>query len=140
MFINKLLKCLGLFLISIVFLTIILYLTAIVCLTFEIFNEYVLCCFLGILYSIIVLLSGIKLINKIRISFKFYLLFTTFLPALIFDVSYIFLRSSNRTVSIFDGNISEIMYYFTFMCFTFSVAAIVVAIIELLRFLTISRD
>lgn len=139
MFIIKLFKCLALFLISGLILTIILYFTGAICLLFGIFNEYIFGCFLGVLHSIIIYLSGYKLINKIKISFKLYLFFTTFFPALLFNACYVFLRNWNITSSILETNISEIMYYFIFMSFAFSVASIAVTLIVLLRLLTSSR-
>ena len=139
MFIIKLFKCLAIFLISGLILTIILYVTAAICLLFGIFNEYIFGCFLGVLHSIIIYLSGYKLINKIKISFKLYLFFTTFFPALLFNACYVFLRNWNITSGILETNISEIMYYFIFMSFAFSVASIAVTLIVLLRLLTNSR-
>ena len=132
-------KYLLLFLISVVIMTIILYLTGTICLLFGIFNEYIFGCFLGVLHSIIIYLSGYKLINKIKISFKLYLFFTTFFPALLFNACYVFLRNWNITSAILETNISEIIYYFTFMSFAFSVASIAVTLIVLLRLLTNSR-
>ena len=139
MLVVKLFKCLSMFLISVVIMTIILYLTGTICLLFGIFNEYIFGCFLGVIHSIIILISGYKLINKIKISFKLYLFFTTFFPALLFNACYVFLRNWNITSSILETNISEIMYYFIFMSFAFSVASIAVTLIVLLRLLTSSR-
>ena len=120
MLVVKLFKCLSLFLISVVIMTIILYLTGAICLLFGIFNEYIFGCFLGMLHSIIVFLSEHKMINKLKISFKLYLIFTTIIPALLFNACYVFLHNSNVTSSILDTNISAIIYYFLFMSFAFS--------------------
>lgn len=139
MLVVKLFKCLSMFLISVVIMTIIFYLTGTICLLFGIFNEYIFGCFLGVLHSIIIYLSGYKLINKIKISFKLYLFFTTFFPALLFNACYVFLRNWYITSSILETNISEILYYFIFMSFAFSVASIAVTLIVLLRLLTSSR-
>ena len=135
MFISKILKYSFLYLISVLIMTVFLYLTGILCLFFEIFNEYIFGCFLGVLHSIIILLSGNKLINKIKISFKHYLLCTTFIPALFFDVSSVIFLSSKIEISVLDSAISEILYYFVFMGIAFSITSIVVATIELFKFL-----
>lgn len=140
MLVVKLFKCLSLFLISVVIMTIILYLTGAICLLFGIFNEYIFGCFLGMLHSIIVFLSEHKMINKLKISFKLYLIFTTIIPALLFNACYVFLHNSNVTSSILDTNISAIIYYFLFMSFAFSVTTIAVTLIELLRLLIRSRS
>ncbi len=140
MLVVKLFKCLSLFLISVVIMTIILYLTGAICLLFGIFNEYIFGCFIGVLHSIIIFISGYKAINKIEIPFKLYLIFTTLVPALLFSTCYIFLRNSNVVSSMLDANISEIIYYFMFMSFAFSVATIAVTLIELLRLLISSRS
>ena len=135
MLVVKLFKCLSLFLISVVIMTIILYLTGAICLLFGIFNEYIFGCFLGVLHSIIVFISGYKAINKIESPFKPYLIFTTLIPALLFNACYVVLRNSNVASSMLDANISEIIYYFMFMSFAFSVTTIAVTLIELLRLL-----
>lgn len=140
MLVVKLFKCLSLFLISVIIMTIILYLTGAVCLLFGIFNEYIFGCFLGVLHSIIIFISGYKAINKIEIPFKLYLIFTTLIPALLFNACYVFLRNLNVASSMLDANISEIIYYFMFMSFAFSVATIAVTLIELLRLLISSRS
>ncbi len=140
MLVVKLFKCLSLFLISVVIMTIILYLTGAICLLFGIFNEYIFGCFLGMLHSIIVFLSGHKMINKLKIPFKLYLIFTTIIPALLFNACYGFLYNSNLTSSILDTNISEIIYYFLFMSFAFSVTTIAVTLIELLRLLKCTKE
>ena len=133
-------KYLLLFLISVVIMTIILYLTGTICLLFGIFNEYIFGCFLGVIHSIIILISGYKVINKIKIPFKPYLIFTTLIPALLFSTCYLFLCNLNVAPSILDANISEIIYYFMFMSFAFSVTTIAVTLIELLRLLIRSRS
>ncbi len=140
MLVVKLFKCLSMFLISVVIMTIILYLTGTICLLFEIFNEYIFGCFLGVIHSIIILISGYKVINKIKIPFKPYLIFTTLIPALLFSTCYLFLCNLNVSPSILDANISEIIYYFMFMSFAFSVTTIAVTLIELLRLLIRSRS
>lgn len=140
MLVVKLFKCLSLFLISVVIMTIILYLTGTICLLFGIFNEYIFGCFLGVIHSIIILISGYKVINKIKIPFKPYLIFTTLIPALLFSTCYLFLCNLNVAPSILDANISEIIYYFMFMSFAFSVTTIAVTLIELLRLLIRSRS
>ncbi len=140
MLVVKLFKCLSLFLISVVIMTIVLYLTGAICLLFGIFNEYIFGCFIGVLHSIIIFISGYKVINKIEIPFKLYLIFTTLIPALLFNTCYVFLRNSNVTSSILDTNISAIIYYFLFMSFAFSVTTIAVTLIELLRLLIRSRS
>ena len=140
MLVVKLFKCLSMFLISVVIMTIILYLTGAICLIFGIFNEYIFGCFLGVIHSIIILISGYKVINKIKIPFKPYLIFTTLIPALLFSTCYLFLCNLNVAPSILDANISEIIYYFMFMSFAFSVTTIAVTIIELLRLLISSRS
>lgn len=139
MLVVKLFKCLSMFLISVVIMTIILYLTGTICLLFGIFNEYIFGCFLGVIHSIIILILGNKAINKIKIPFKPYLIFTTLIPALLFGTCYLFLCNLNVAPSILDANISEIIYYFMFMSFAFSVATIAVTLIELLRLLISSR-
>ena len=133
-------KYLLLFLISVVIMTIILYLTGTICLLFGIFNEYIFGCFLGVIHSIIILISGYKVINKIKIPFKPYLIFTTLIPALLFSTCYLFLCNLNVAPSILDANISEIIYYFMFMSFAFSVTTMAVTLIELLRLLIRSRS
>lgn len=140
MIVVKLFKCLSMFLISVVIMTIILYLTGTICLLFGIFNEYIFGCFLGVIHSIIILISGYKVINKIKIPFKPYLIFTTLIPALLFSTCYLFLCNLNVAPSILDANISEIIYYFMFMSFAFSVTTIAVTLIELLRLLIRSRS
>lgn len=140
MLVVKIFKCLSSFLISVVILTIILYLTGAICLLFGIYNEYIFGCFLGVLHSIIILILGYKAINKIEIPFKPYLIFTTLIPALLFSTCYVFLRNSNVASSMLDANISEIIYYFMFMSFAFSVSTIVVTLIELSRLLICSRS
>ena len=140
MLVVKLFKCLSMFLISVVIMTIILYLTGTICLLFGIFNEYIFGCFLGVIHSIIILILGYKAINKIKIPFKPYLIFTTLIPALLFSTCYLFLCNLNVAPSILDANISEIIYYFMFMSFAFSVATIAVTLIELLRLLISSRS
>lgn len=136
----KLFKCLALSLISVAILTIILYLTGAICLLLGIFNEYVFGCFLGVMYSIIIFISKHKVINKIEIPVKIYLIFTTLIPALVFNACYVFLRNSNMTESILQVDISNITYYFIFMSFAFSVTTIAVTVIELLRLLISSRS
>jgi hypothetical protein len=79
-------------------------------------------------------------INKIKIPFKPYLIFTTLIPALLFSTCYLFLCNLNVAPSILDANISEIIYYFMFMSFAFSVTTIAVTLIELLRLLIRSRS
>ena len=140
MLVVKLFKCLSMFLISVVIMTIILYLTGILWLFFGIFNEYIFGCFLGVIHSIIILISGYKVINKIKIPFKPYLIFTTLIPALLFSTCYLFLCNLNVAPSILDANISEMIYYFMFMSFAFSVTTIAVTLIELLRLLIRSRS
>lgn len=140
MLVVKLFKCLSMFLISVVIMTIILYLTGTICLLFGIFNEYIFGCFLGVIHSIIILISGYKVINKMKIPFKPYLIFTTLIPALLFSTCYLFLCNLNVAPSILDANISEIIYYFMFMSFAFSVTTIAVTLIELLRLLIRSRS
>ena len=140
MLVVKLFKCLSMFLISVVIMTIILYLTGTICLLFGIFNEYIFGCFLGVIHSIIILISGYKVINKIKIPFKPYLSFTTLIPALLFSTCYLFLCNLNVAPSILDANISEIIYYFMFMSFAFSVTTMAVTLIELLRLLIRSRS
>ena len=140
MLVVKLFKCLSMFLISVVIMTIILYLTGTICLLFGIFNEYIFGCFLGVIHSIIIIISGYKVINKIKIPFKPYLIFTTLIPALLFSTCYLFLCNLNVAPSILDANISEIIYYFMFMSFAFSVTTIAVTLIELLRLLIRSRS
>ena len=140
MLVVKLFKCLSMFLISVVIMTIILYLTGTICLLFGIFNEYIFGCFLGVIHSIIILISGYKVINKIKIPFKPYLIFTTLIPALLFSTCYLFLCNLNVAPSILDANISEIIYYFMFMSFGFSVTTMAVTFIELLRLLIRSRS
>ena len=140
MLVVKLFKCISMFLISVVIMTIILYLTGTICLLFGIFNEYIFGCFLGVIHSIIILISGYKVINKIKIPFKPYLIFTTLIPALLFSTCYLFLCNLNVAPSILDANISEIIYYFMFMSFAFSVTTIAVTLIELLRLLIRSRS
>lgn len=140
MLVVKLFKCISMFLISVVIMTIILYLTGTICLLFGIFNEYIFGCFLGVIHSIIILISGYKVINKIKIPFKPYLIFTTLIPALLFSACYLFLCNLNVAPSILDANISEIIYYFMFMSFAFSVTTIAVTLIELLRLLIRSRS
>ena len=140
MLVVKLFKCLSMFLISVVIMTIILYLTGTICLLFGIFNEYIFGCFLGVIHSIIILILGYKVINKIKIPFKPYLIFTTLIPALLFSTCYLFLCNLNVAPSILDANISEIIYYFMFMSFAFSVTTIAVTLIELLRLLIRSRS
>ena len=140
MLVVKLFKCLSMFLISVVIMTIILYLTGTICLLFGIFNEYIFGCFLGVIHSIIILISGYKVINKIKIPFKPYLIFTTLIPALLFSTCYLFLCNLNVAPSILDANISEIIYYFMFMSFAFSVTTIAVTLTELLRLLIRSRS
>lgn len=140
MLVVKLFKCLSMFLISVVIMTIILYLTGTICLLFGIFNEYIFGCFLGVIHSIIILISGYKVINKIKIPFKPYLIFTTLIPALLFSTCYLFLCNLNVAPSILDANISEIIYYFMFMSFAFSVTTMAVTLIELLRLLIRSRS
>lgn len=121
-------------------MTIILYLTGTICLLLGIFNEYIFGCFLGVIHSIIILISGYKVINKIKIPFKPYLIFTTLIPALLFSTCYLFLCNLNVAPSILDANISKIIYYFMFMSFAFSVTTIAVTLIELLRLLIRSRS
>ena len=140
MLVVKLFKCLSMFLISVVIMTIILYLTGTICLLFGIFNEYIFGCFLGVIHSIIILISGYKVINKIKIPFKPYLIFTTLIPALLFSTCYLFLCNLNVAPSILDADISEIIYYFMFMSFAFSVTTMAVTLIELLRLLIRSRS
>lgn len=140
MLVVKLFKCLSMFLISVVIMTIILYLTGTICLLFGIFNEHIFGCFLGVIHSIIILISGYKVINKIKIPFKPYLIFSTLIPALLFSTCYLFLCNLNVAPSILDANISEIIYYFMFMSFAFSVTTIAVTLIELLRLLIRSRS
>lgn len=133
-------KCLLLFLISVVIMTIILYLTGTICLLFGIFNEYIFGCFLGVIHSIIILISGYKVINKIKIPFKPYLIFTTLLPALIFDTCYVLMLNSNAASSILNANISEILYFFMFMSCAFSISTITIILIKSFRFLINFRN
>ncbi len=140
MLVVKSFKCLVLFLISVVILTIILYLTGAICLLFEIFNKFIFGCFLGVLHSIIIFISECKMINKIKISFRLYLIFTTLLPALIFDTCYVFLLNSNAASSILNTNISEILYYFMFMSCAFSVSTITIILIKSFRLLINFRN
>ena len=133
-------KCLLLFLISVVIMTIILYLTGTICLLFGIFNEYIFGCFLGVLHSIIIFILQCKIINKIKISFKLYLIFTTLLPALIFDTCYVLMLNSNAASSILNANISEILYFFMFMSCAFSISTITIILIKSFRFLINFRN
>ncbi len=133
-------KCLLLFLISVVIMTIILYLTGTICLLFGIFNEYIFGCFLGVIHSIIILISGYKVINKIKIPFKPYLIFTTLLPALIFDTCYVLMLNSNAASSILNANISEKLYFFMFMSCAFSISTITIILIKSFRFLINFRN
>lgn len=133
-------KYLLLFLISVVIMTIILYLTGTICLLFGIFNEYIFGCFLGVLHSIIIFILQCKIINKIKISFKLYLIFTTLLPALIFDTCYVLMLNSNAASSILNANISEILYFFMFMSCAFSISTITIILIKSFRFLINIRN
>lgn len=135
MFFKNMLKCIALFLISVVIMSIILYSTGVVCLIFGVFNEYIFGCFLGVVYSAIILWIRNKKINKFKISNKLYLISTTLTPAIFFITCCVFLHNSNTMSSILNTNLSELMYYFIFMSFAFSVATIIVTIIELLHFL-----
>ena len=128
------------FLISVVIMTIILYLTGTICLLFGIFNEYIFGCFLGVLHSIIIFILQCKIINKIKISFKLYLIFTTLLPALIFDTCYVLMLNSNAASSILNANISEILYFFMFMSCAFSISTITIILIKSFRFLINIRN
>ena len=140
MLVVKLFKCLSMFLISVVIMTIILYLTGTICLLFGIFNEYIFGCFLGVLHSIIIFILQCKIINKIKISFKLYLIFTTLLPALIFDTCYVLMLNSNAASSILNANISEILYFFMFMSCAFSISTITIILIKSFRFLINIRN
>ncbi len=136
MLVGKILKCLSLFLISVIIMTVLFYLTAL-CLSFV--NEYVFGVSLGVIYSVIIFLSGYKAISKIKIPFRMYLVFTTLAPALLYDAYYAFLRNTNAVLSILDAD-SNKMYYFLFLSFAFSVATIAVTLIELIRSLIRSRS
>ena len=136
----KSVKYLLLFLISVVIMTIILYHTGTICLLFGIFNEYIFGCFLGVLHSIIIFILQCKIINKIKISFKLYLIFTTLLPALIFDTCYVLMLNSNAASSILNANISEILYFFMFMSCAFSISTITIILIKSFRFLINIRN
>lgn len=133
MFFGKLLKCIALFLIGVVIMSTILYFTGVVCLIIGIFNEYIFGCFLGAVYSAIILLLRNKTTTKLKISNKLYLIFTTLIPSLGFSICYLFLHNFYVESSILDVGISEIIYYLIFTGFAFLLATIIVTIIELLR-------
>lgn len=133
--ISKFLKPFGLFFSSIGFLTVILYLTVMICSLLGFFEEYIFCVFLGVFHSIVVLLLLKNITCKIAMSRNFYLLFTTFMPALIFDIICISFLNSNNTVSILDIGKSEIRYYFIFMSIAFSLSSIIIVIVKIFMLL-----
>lgn len=93
MFIKNSLKFLGLFFASIISLSVLTYLIAIACVSLYIHNEFVCIGLSGVLYSVIVLLTGYKLANKIKISNVVYFTATTLVPAIFCNV---FLLCSNH--------------------------------------------
>ncbi len=139
MLVKKALKHSGLFLSSIIILTGILYLTVWVCSGFDGFNEHIFCCFLGVLFSVIVVFSENKLVSKFKLTKESYLLSTIFVPAVIYNVVYIIFRYSNNTGSLLDKNLSEISFYLIFMSYALAVASAVVALIKLIQLLIKSR-
>ena len=140
MFFKNLLKCIGLFLVSIVVMTIFYYSTVFVCMIIEVFNEYVFICYLGVVYSAVVLWARNKMIKKFKIFNKLYLIFTTLIPAIVCHLHYIFLSKAYSTLSMFDKNIMvEIIFDFLFIGYAFFLATIIVTIIELLRLLIKKR-
>ena len=140
MFFKNMLKCIALFLISVVIMSIILYSTGVVCLIFGVFNEYIFGCFLSVVYSAIILWVRNKKVHKFKISNKLYLIFTTLIPALVCHMCYVFLYNSDPTLGILDIEMSEKIYYFLFTGYAFFFATIIVTIIELLRLLIRSRS
>ena len=132
---SRLFKYSCLFLASIASFTCILYLTAIAVADFDVFNEHIFCCSLGVVFSVILMLFKSKLVGKLEISNKAYFLFTLFVPAVVFDTFYILYYSLNNTVSIFDTSKSKILFYLIFMGYTLTVAAIIVVTVELIKLL-----
>lgn len=139
MSIKNSLKCLGLFLASTVFMTIIIYLTAIVFFAFNIHNEYIAFGFMSVLYSTIVLLFGYKLADRFKFTTVIYFIFTTLIPALLYNILYGVLFGSNTSISISSSAQAESIYFLIFMCIAFAISTVIVAIVELLRFLINKR-
>ncbi len=137
---SRLFKYLCLFLASIASFTCILYLTAIAVADFDVFNEHIFCCSLGVVFSVILILFKSRLVQKFEISNKAYFLFTLFVPAVVFDTFYILYYSLNNTVSLLDTSKSKVLFYLIFMGYTLTVASIIVVTVELIKLLKKSRS
>ena len=136
MFTFKFLKGTGLILTGAVVMSAILYLGMAVSSAFGSFNEYILCGIFGAVYSIIVLLPRYEFALKLKVSMKLYLLCTTFVPALLFDLSCTLFHAFTGDISLFD-KASELSFYLILISLAFTTAAVIVLAVELLRFFKI---
>lgn len=138
--IKKVLRYSGVFLSSIILLTGILYLTVWGCSALGVFNEHIFCCFLGVLFSVVVIFLENKLVSRLKLTKKLYLLSTVFVPAVIYNMVCIIFRYSNNAGSLLDKNLSEISFYLIFMSYALAVASAVVVLIKLTQLLIKERN
>ena len=128
---SKIIKCVALCLLSIVSLTAIFYLAALISAVLGEFNEYIVCCLVGVLHSAITFLLGYKFINKVGVSKSEYLVFVSLIPALLFNASCVLYQSLNNDVSILNSE-ADIGYYLIFMSIASLVSFIATAVTELI--------
>ena len=131
---RKIVKCIALFLLSAILLTAIFYLAALISAVLGEFNEYIVCCLVGVLHSAIAFSLGYKFINKIGISKSAYLVFVCLIPALLFNASCVLYQSLNNDVSILNSE-ADIGYYLIFMSIASLVSFIAAAVTELITVL-----
>lgn len=132
MLIKKALKITAISLISVIVLSCIFYLTVFLFTVFDFHNEYVLCGFLGILHSVIIVLSEKKIAGRVMISEKIYLFSATILPALAYYAVSFSVYAISAPTSIFDTAFGEVRLYLIFMSISLSVSCIAVCLLNLL--------
>lgn len=125
---TKVLKHIVLCLLSAILLTGILFFMMLIFATLGNFNEYVLASLAGLIHFAIVLLAGYKFINKICVSKGIYFLFTTLIPAVIFNLICAIYHYLNNSITILDKG-AELGYYLIFVSIAFSVSFIAFVII-----------
>lgn len=137
MYLKICLKAFVTFLISIITLSGLLYLIALLSRFFlsnsGVYlknNEYLLCGFLAVFYSVCFILSEKKMAAKINISERIYLFSALLLPMLLFDIVCVLYHTTNKSASILETGISAIGYYLILMSFVLSASCIVVCLLK----------
>ena len=134
MTISKIVKRVELCFLSAILLTAIFCLAVLISAVLGDFNEYIVCCLAGILHSAIIFLLGYKFINKIAVSKNKYLVFTSLIPALLFNAGCVLYQNLNEDISILDRE-ANLAYYLIFMSISFSVSLVAIAVTELITLL-----